>query len=236
MKLKLDTSNKFLNFISTIINTFVPQTEQQHFFESALPLSSLDETSTTKNMGFTLHYIAIAASLAKVDGAPNEIEFMQLRDSFSVTSNHYHKIRQLFFMASNENINYPNYLKNITKNFPGNYKLYAEFLLNLISLAESDGPINKREILFLQIVRAVFGFTKEEFIKILEFSLADHNLKIFTLDHNASKTEINKAYLEAAKIYHPDKYSAIPDISIEYQTILSKHFEKIQRIYDVLKQ
>lgn len=146
-------------------------------------------------------FLSVAQILANVDSAMNQHE----RNSIMVEFPFFHNKAEFF---SDEVIN-PNYLyfscRRILKFCRGNIKVISGFVLKLFKIAVADGPLNAREIEFLEKLADYLGMPSRVLNSMFEVyftPLSDVRLK--KMNRVELKREITKL--------HPDRFYMLSTI------------------------
>ncbi|MFP4520530.1 MAG: TerB family tellurite resistance protein [Fibrobacterota bacterium] len=108
----------------------------------------------------------------------------------------------------------------------------------LFEVSKSDGEIVPDEEKAIRFIAKKLGVTTVQYNSIRAHYLSygiteDGDYGILGLKKSASKEEINKAYRELAKKYHPDKVS---HLGPEFRELAENKFREINQAYDRLKK
>lgn len=98
----------------------------------------------------------------------------------------------------------------------------------------------EKDLTFLYVISAISILKEgkrlnpfEEVLKLCEEKEKMNFYEILGVKEDASEEDIRRAYFEAAKKYHPDKFSSFPDF-FKYRTKLEDFFATINQAYQIL--
>ncbi len=114
-------------------------------------------------------------------------------------------------------------------------------LIALLSVAAADGHLAPTELQFYIHIALRLGFTAQHaqqlFAAIFDIEEDGDELQeaydTLGISADASWAEVKKAYRDLAKMYHPDKFSALGE---EFLAISQERMQKINDAYSLLKQ
>ena len=106
---------------------------------------------------FAVAVVAIAAKLAKCDGAVNRSEIDAFKRSFMIPPGAERDIGRWFDTARDSPEGPEPYAQRLAVAFAGNPALLEEVMGSLTAIAAADGPVNPREAAFLARVRMAMG-------------------------------------------------------------------------------
>lgn len=185
----------------------------RQFRMTHLAMDSLPDNRRFRHMNFTFAMIALAAKMAKIDGAVKEEEFLAFYQGFPMPAGEYDKIRQLFMMAAEDTTDAEIYARRIASLFPGrrHRSLLKNLLWRLIDIAKVDGEMNRLELDFLHSTTEIFGIKSRAVSRRLYECHAAPIINPYTLlqvKPEWSDQQIRHAYLRLIRHSHPDKVQA----------------------------
>ena len=190
---------------------------------------------TDRSFIFTTHLVGTLMSVAKADGQINQREVDVIKKTFvnfGFTGNDLDYIRNLINKLSFEDINLQEmcYKYKTVSNY--NERLMLLRIVYIIAFADNVFHSNEDEVIkqivtYLDINTGDSSRVRAEFIKD-----STKNYKIFGLSNNASKKEVESAYRNLSKKYHPDKVAHLGE---EFTRLAHDKFQVINKAYNEIK-
>ncbi len=160
---------------------------------------------------FTIAIIALGAKMAKADGTVTQDEIEAFGRIFRVPPSEEANVRRIFNLARQDTAGYEAYAGQIARLFRGNPAMLEDILDGLFEIAKADGVLHPGELLFLERVADIFGFSPSEFrrIRASHFGTDDADpYAVLGVAHDASEEEIKRTYRLLVRENHPDSLIA----------------------------
>ncbi len=158
---------------------------------------------------------ALAAKLAMSDGDLNDCEMRSFSAFFRFPAEATCiSPEKLLLEASFDPVPPEHYISRIKIFYPDNTSLYKEIIFSLFRYAIVDKPLNSSEIMYIKKVALSFGIGVRFFHDMLRrqiIPLGNTPHEVLAIPKNASKKLISKAYRNAVKLYHPDRFVSMED-------------------------
>lgn len=165
-----------------------------------------------EDVAFAIALIALSAKMSTADGKMSEKELLAFKDILSeVPDNELKNVFKIYNLAREDIAGYEAYAQQISAIFKDNTEVLENVLDGLFHIAKSDNPVNKQEVLFLERVAGIFGFTSAEFSRIRASHMGsemDDPWLVLGLDPGTNIDIAQKAWKELAAQNHPDRLIA----------------------------
>jgi len=180
-------------------------------------------------------YSALAARLMEIDGNINENENQSFLKTLHGAKYSDYELLHLLESALGDRISESSYSLKLKILCKDDTEILNEVICNLILVADSDPPINKRELEFLENIALNFGIKNKDLRKLIfkEITTVSSTdpYKILSLKRDASEAEIKSAYKKLAKLYHPDNFAS-KEMMPGYDKIIQDRFDVINKAYN----
>jgi DnaJ like chaperone protein len=191
------------------------------------PAQTDDEV--TRQIGFTIGVIALAAKMAKADGAVSDAEIAAFRRLFSYPPEEEKHVARLFNQAKRDVAGFESYANQLNRLLRNSPSVREQVLDCLFEIAKADKTVHQGELDFLRRVAEIFGFVGAEFDRIRETHIgADESdpYRILGVTSETPLEEIRLKHRELVREFHPDRLVAegLPPEAIEVAT------QKLSRI------
>jgi DnaJ like chaperone protein len=160
---------------------------------------------------FTIAIIALGAKMAKADGTVTDNEIEAFGRMFRVPPSEEANVRRIFNFARQDTAGYEIYAGQIAQLFRGNPGMLEDVLDGLFEIAKADGVLHPAELLFLERVAEIFGFSPDEFRRIRATHIGPDQADpyvVLGVDRTASEEEIKRTYRLLVRENHPDSLMA----------------------------
>ena len=165
-----------------------------------------------EDVAFAIALIALSAKMSTADGKMSEKELLAFKDILSeVPDNELKNVFKIYNLAREDTAGYEAYAQQISVIFKDNTEVLENVLDGLFHIAKSDNPVNKKEVLFLERVAGIFGFTSAEFSRIRASHMGsemDDPWLVLGLDPGTNIDIAQKAWKELVTQNHPDRLIA----------------------------
>ena len=196
------------------------------------------DEDVTRQIGFTIGVIALAAKMAKADGVVTRDEIATFRHLFSFAPDEEKNVARLFNQAKTDVAGFESYANQLNRLLSASPAVREQVLDCLFEIAKADGNVHPGELEFLRRVGEIFGFAGDEFERIRESHLgADESnpYRILGVDPATPSEQIRKRHLALVREFHPDRLMAegLPEEAIKVATEkmarINAAWDKIQR-------
>lgn len=194
--------------------------------------------AATEQVTFTIGVIALSAKMAKADGHVSREEIDAFRQAFQVPEGEMKNVARIFNLAKQEATGFEPYAYQLAKLFHDKPAMLEELLCILFHIARADNVIHPAEIVFLEKVSDIFGFSAAEFARIRAENLGPDKADPYTIlgiTRAATDKEIKSAYRKLIKEHHPDLLvsQGLPDEFIE---VANEKLSVINVAYDRIEK
>ena len=189
--------------------------------------------------GFAAALIGLGAKLAKADGVVSRDEIEAFKRVFQAPPEAEAGMARFFDLARQTTLGYETYAKIIARKFRAKPAALEDVLDGLFHIALADGIVSPDEMVFLETVADIFGFSEREFRRIRTAHLgrsADDPYLILGIDEDISDVDLKKAYRRMAAANHPDRLIArgLPE---QMQRLANHKMAMINEAYaEILRQ
>jgi DnaJ like chaperone protein len=189
-----------------------------------------------RSIAFTIGVIALGAKMAKADGIVTGDEVTAFRQIFHVPASELAGVARVFNLAKQDVAGYDAYARQLARLFAGRRQTLEGLLDSLFHIAKADGALHERELVFLEDVATIFGFSKAEFRCItsrhMVASMSDP-YAVLGIAPSASNDEVRQHYRKLVRDNHPDRHIAagVPEEMIE---IATAKLARINAAYDAV--
>ena len=164
-----------------------------------------------KQAAFLVGIIALSAKMAKADGIVTADEVAAFRDIIKVPPGELKHVAFVFDQARKSVNGFDSYAKQLAKLFKDNPRVLEDLLDGLFHIARADGLMHENEMIYLEEVARIFGFSDAEFAPIK----ARHSFQpeatpylVLGIKPESSDEEIKAAYRKLVRENHPDTMMA----------------------------
>ncbi|HKK30207.1 MAG TPA: TerB family tellurite resistance protein, partial [Alphaproteobacteria bacterium] len=126
--------------------------------EEAPESSGQIEDAATRQIGFTIGVIALAAKMAKADGRVTRNEISAFRRLFHFAPGEEQNVARLFNQAKQDVAGFESYAEQLNRLLRDSPGVREQVLDCLFEIATADGKVHPDELEFLRRVGEIFGF------------------------------------------------------------------------------
>ena len=187
---------------------------------------------------FALSVIILAAKLAKSDGIVTKDEILAFKEKFNISSSEMEQVGKIFNEAKKTPYGFETIAQQVGSLFQNNHVILEELLNNLFYIAEADGEVSEKEIIFLKTVSSIFKFDEKTFQRIYQARLNDKEsdpFKVLGVKRSDSDELIRKAWIKLTKEHHPD-YLISKGMPTEFIDQATKEMTSINTAYDKIQK
>ena len=148
-------------------------------------------------VAFTVGVIALGAKMAKADGVVTMDEVNAFKEVFKVPEGEMKNVARVFNLAKQDVVGYDSYARQLARLFGQRPQVLEDVVDSLFHIAKADGAVHERELVFLQSVAEIFGFTPGDFVRIKARHIVpahDDPYVVLGIEPIASDEELRKHY------------------------------------------
>ncbi len=169
---------------------------------------------------FSTAVTALGAKLARADGRANGAEFAAFAEAFHPDAGSERNIRRLYDLARQTTHGFESYAKRLAKRYGGCPLLLEDVMDGLFHIAQADGAITGTELVYLERVSELFGFSRLTFRRLSATHLGqeeDDPYLILGIAPDVSDEDLHAAWRKAIAAAHPDRARArgLPEDFVE---------------------
>lgn len=160
------------------------------------------------DVAFTAAVVGLGAKLAKADGEVTEDEVKVFGQVFQAAPEDAASVRRVFNIARQTVRGYEGYASRIANKYGDRPCLLEGVLDGLFYIAGADGVVTLDEMIYLQKVSNIFGFSEGDFRRIKASHLGadpDDPYEILGVSHSDDFNTIRVAYRRLMADNHPDR-------------------------------
>ncbi len=191
------------------------------------------DPATRKQARFTIAVIALAAKLARSDGAVDAREWLRFKQLFHVAPNEAANIERFFRIAQQSTAGYESYAEQIRDVFADDMPRLETVVEALVLIAKADGDVHIEELAFFESVVEIFGLSLASAARLrsqLTGNPLDDPYAVLGVAPNATPEQIKQAYRILARDYHPDHQIA-KGVPPEFMAVLQERMSLINAAY-----
>lgn len=205
-----------------------------HVYDTSRSTPAEAAADPTKQIGFTVAVIALGAKLAKADGVVTEDEIRAFRRVFKVAPEETHNVARVFNLARRSVAGYEPYARQVAGMFADNPSVLEELLGCLFYIAQADGTVADAEVVYLQNVARIFGFSDADFARLRAEHIGPDKADPYTvlgIDRDADTDTIKATYRRLVRENHPDTLIA-QGMPAEFIEVANDKLAAINAAYD----
>jgi DnaJ like chaperone protein len=185
---------------------------------------------------FTIGVIALGAKMAKADGIVTGEEVTAFKQVFRVPEGELAGVARVFNLAKQDVAGYDFYARQLARLFAQRPQVLEDVIDSLFHIAKADGAVHERELVFLDSVAQIFGFSERDFARIKARHMVpakDDPYVILGIEPFASNEELRRHYHQLVRDHHPDRHIAagVPPEMIEVAT---ERLARINAAYEAI--
>lgn len=157
---------------------------------------------------FTTAVTALGAKLAKADGRADQDEFDAFATVFQPDSGSERNVHRLYDLARQTTRGFESYAKRLAKRYRNCPQLLEDVLDGLFHIAGSDGAVTVDELIYLETVSDLFGFSPLTFRRLKATHLGagpDDPYVILGVLPDAADDAVRAAWRQRVSDAHPDR-------------------------------
>lgn len=168
-------------------------------------------TPPERSVAFTIAVIALAAKMAKADGAVTRGEVAAFREIFHIPKAEERNAARVFNLARQDVAGFDAYARRIAAMFGPGHRALHDLMEGLFYIAVADGGYHPHENVFLAEVARIFGIGDRAFQTIrAQFAPDAHPdpYAILGVAPEAGRDEVRAAWRALVRETHPDRLIA----------------------------
>ena len=174
----------------------------------------------TKQVGFTIAVIALAAKMAKADGTVTESEVAAFHRVFTIAPEERANVDFFFGMARRSTAGAESYARQIMRLLDGERSVLEDLMSSLFEIARADGRFDPEEDAYLRRIAAIFGFSDSEYACLRADHLGcpdcgttpigeDNPYAILGVTRGTDADTVRARWRALVKEHHPDRAMAL---------------------------
>lgn len=160
---------------------------------------------------FSTAVTALGAKLAKADGRVHVDEFEAFAQVFPHDAASERNVHRLYDLARQTTHGFESYAKRLAKRYRNCPTLLEDVLDGLFHIAGADGAVTEDELIYLETVSELFGFSPLVFRRLKATHLglsADDPYAILAVPHDAPDETVRTVWKQQLSEAHPDRARA----------------------------
>jgi DnaJ like chaperone protein len=190
-----------------------------------------------REAAFIMGVIALAAKMAKADGAVTIDEITAFRDMVKAPPGEMKNVEWVFDQARQSSAGFQSYARQLGRMFQDDPKLLEDLLDGLFHIARADGSFHAQEDAYLSEVARLFGLDAAAYERIKARNLPEGSspYAVLGVADSASDAQVKAAYRRLVKEHHPDAMIArgVPE---EFLKIATAKVAAINAAYETIEQ
>jgi DnaJ like chaperone protein len=191
------------------------------------------DPATRQQARFTVAVIALAAKLARSDGAVDAREWQRFQILFHVAPDEAANVERFFRIAQQSTAGYESYATQIRDVFADDMPRLETVLEALVLIAKADGAVTDAELAFFNHVAEIFALHPASVARLraqLTGNPLDDPYAVLGVARMATPEQIKSAYRKLAREYHPDHQIA-KGVPQEFMAVLQERMSLINAAY-----
>lgn len=193
---------------------------------------------STKQITFTIGVIVLGAKMAKADGVVTKDEVAAFKQVFRIPPEEMKNVGRLFDRARLDAEGFEPYAHQIGRTFKDNPAVLEELLNGLFHIAKADGTVSSEEVVYLQRVAEIFGFSELQWDRLHASNIGPDKsdpYRILGVQRSDTDKDIKAAHRKLVIENHPDKLVA-EGLPQEFVDLANEKLAAINAAYDQIKQ
>jgi DnaJ like chaperone protein len=189
----------------------------------------------TSSVAFTVALIALAAKLARSDGAVTVSEFEAFKRIVEVPEGEETNFRRLFDLAKKDVAGFETYARQVGLLLRDEPDVRHDVLEALFLVAAADGALHEKELAYLETVARLIGLAPSEFRYVRSLFVRDGQspYELLGLSPAATDDEIRARHRQIARENHPDRLIG-RGLSAEFIAAAERHLAAVNAAFDII--
>ena len=194
-----------------------------------------DDEGGTRKIAFTIGVIALGAKMAKADGVVTRDEIAAFRARVHIPPGEVAQVGRFWDLARQTPDGFESYARQVAGMFSPRAPVLEQLLDLLFHIAGSDATISEPEIEYLARVTDIFGFSEDDFRRLLALHAAEgpKPWDILGVDPDIPDDELRRIWKALVRDHHPDRLIAdgMPE---EFVATANDRLARINAAYDAM--
>ena len=198
---------------------------------------SPEARAAEREIAFTIATVALAAKMAKADGAVCAREKAAFARIFRFDTAERANVERVFDLASRSTVGFESYARQVAGLFDKGAPALEELLDCLFHIATADHKVTEEELAYLADVARHLGLEDAVYRSIRAAHLGqtdDDPYAILGVQPGADAETVKRAWRELARTHHPDVLVG-QGMPAEFVGLAEKRLAKINAAYESLK-
>lgn len=185
---------------------------------------------------FSTAVTALGAKLAKADGRAHVDEFEAFAQVFPPDAESARNVHRLYDLARQTTRGFESYAKRLAKRYRNCPTLLEDVLDGLFHIAGADGAVTEDELIYLETVSELFGFSPLVFRRLKATHLglsSDDPYAVLAVPHDATDAAIRAVWRRQLSEAHPDRARA-RGLPSEFIEVAEAKAAAINSAYDTI--
>lgn len=198
---------------------------------------SPEEKAAERELAFTIATVALAAKMAKADGAVCAREKAAFARIFRFDPAERANVERVFDLASRSTVGFESYARQVAGLFDKGAPALEELLDCLFHIANADHQVTEDELAYLADVARHLGLDDSVYRAIRAEHRGESDDDPYAILGVAPGTDgaaIKRAWHDLARTHHPDALRG-QGMPAEFVALAEKRLAKINAAYDALK-
>jgi DnaJ like chaperone protein len=190
---------------------------------------------------FAIGVVVLTAKLAKCDGPVKRVEIDAFKRNFRIPTESARDIGRLFDQARDSSEGFEAYADQLGEAFADNRGLLEDVLTALFAIARADGPVNNRELAFLERTHRAFDLDPQAWDRARGSvprrppSSEPDAYTVLGLTRAASDEEVRTVWKQLMRENHPDSLAA-RGVPPEFIARANEKVARINAAWDRIKR
>ena len=193
------------------------------------------EKDASRGVAFTVAVIALSAKMAKADGMVTRDEISAFRERVHIPPSEVPQVGRFWDLARQTKEGFEGYATQVSRMFSPRAPVLEQLLDLLFHIAGSDATISEPEIEYLARVTDIFGFSEDDFRRLLALHAAEgpKPWDILGVDPDIPDDELRRHWKALVRDHHPDRLTAdgMPE---EFVAAANDRLARINAAYDAM--
>ncbi|MEO1543830.1 MAG: TerB family tellurite resistance protein [Pseudomonadota bacterium] len=198
---------------------------------------SFQHTPASKQVAFTIAFVALAAKMAKADGVAVGVETEAFERTFYVPPEERRNVQRVYDLAAQDVAGFEAYADRIAKLLADEPRLLRDVFEALFTIAAADEVLHEAEEAFLRVVADRFGMSDDEYGAVRRIFVKDSctHHAIMGLPCEASMDEVKARYRQLVKDNHPDRLIA-EGVPREFLVMADRKMAAINAAFEAIER
>ncbi len=196
------------------------------------------DPAARRRVAFSVALIALSAKMAKADGIVTADEVAAFRRGFAVPAGEERNVERLFDLARQDIAGFDTYARRIAALYDDDCCPLEDVLDGLFVIAKADGAVHTAELVYLEQVATIFGFSAADFERIAARHVVPEEgdpYLILGVGRDWPFDRMRRAYRRLVTENHPDKVIArgLPE---EFVVVANDRLAAINRAWERIEK